>query len=94
MGKNKIIITVFSIIIAVLISIIIIEKHYINIDKRTVVIRDTVYNHKIIDSLAYNIIYRDSIIYKLKVKEYEEIIESRNLSDSASVELLYELLSE
>lgn len=58
-----------------------------------VVINDTTYNHTILDSIQYNIIKKDSIIYNLKIQMKYEIDESRNLTDSASVDLFQWLVT-
>ena len=55
---------------------------------------DTTYNNIILDSIKYNIIYKDSIITKLRYKYETKIIEVNNLSDSASVELFKKLCTE
>ena len=52
-----------------------------------VVINDTTYNHTILDSIQYNIIKKDSIIYNLKIQMKYEIEESKNLNDTAAVNL-------
>ena len=52
-----------------------------------VIINDTTYNHKILDSIEYNIIKKDSIITILKKEMKYEIEQSNNLSDSAAVDL-------
>lgn len=57
------------------------------------VIIDTSYNHVILDSIKYNIVQKDSVITKYKVK-YEYIVkEIDNDTDSAAVNRFYELVS-
>lgn len=63
------------------------------IDRNNIIINDTTYNHIILDSIQYNIIRRDSIIKNIKEKQYEKVEEIKHYSDSASIELFYELLS-
>lgn len=53
---------------------------------------DTSYNKVILDSINYNIIKRDSIIIKLNIKLKENVKQSYNLNDSASVELFKQLV--
>lgn len=65
-----------------------------NITKNTnVFIQDTTYNHIILDSIQYNIIIKDSVIYNLKKEMKNEIDKSRNLTDSASVDLFQWLVT-
>lgn len=59
----------------------------------SVVINDTTYNHTILDSIRYNIIKKDSIIYNLKIQMKYEIDESRNFTDSASIDLFQWLVT-
>ena len=56
-------------------------------------IQDTTYNHIILDSIQYNIIIKDSVIYNLKKEMKNEIDKSRNLTDSASVDLFQWLVT-
>lgn len=60
--------------------------------KEPIKIQDTTYNHIILDSIQYNIIKKDSIIYQLKIDAKNEIKKSNNLSDTATVNL-FEWLS-
>lgn len=65
-----------------------------NIPKNTnVFIQDTTYNHITLDSIQYNIVKKDSIIYNLKKEMKDEIDESRNLTDSASIDLFQWLVT-
>lgn len=54
---------------------------------------DTTYNTVVIDSIKYNIIQRDSIIYKIKIKIKEDEQEIITLDDSSSVKLFYKLVT-
>lgn len=56
-------------------------------------IQDTTYNHITLDSIQYNIIIKDSIIYNLKEEMKYEIDKSRNLTDSASIDLFQWLVT-
>ena len=58
-----------------------------------VFIQDTTYNHITLDSIQYNIIKKDSIIYNLKKEMKYEINESRNFTDSASIDLFQWLVT-
>ena len=55
---------------------------------------DTVYNKIVIDSLEYNIIKKDSIIYNIKENVKEEINFAINADDSTTVMLFQKLVSE
>lgn len=63
-------------------------------NEQTVIIGDTTYNKVVLDSIEYNIIYRDSIIYKLKEQMEYEKDKVHNMSDNDAVKLFYELVSE
>ena len=63
-------------------------------DKNKVEVTDTTYNTVILDSIKYNIIERDSIIYHIK-HDYEDSIENiKHLDDSTSVMLFEHLARE
>ena len=47
---------------------------------------------EIIDSIEYNIIYRDSIIYKLKTEYVKDVEVIKNMPDSCAVNLFKELV--
>ena len=65
-----------------------------NIPKNTnIFVQDTTYNHIILDSIQYNIIKKDSIIYNLKEEMKDEIDKSRNITDSASIDLFQWLVT-
>ena len=66
----------------------------INNDKYIINKPDTVYNKIVIDSLEYNIIKKDSIIYNIKENVKEEINFAINADDSTTVMLFQKLVSE
>lgn len=47
---------------------------------------------EIIDSLVYNIKYRDSIVWNIKTKYIEDVEVIKNMPDSAAVELFNQLV--
>lgn len=53
---------------------------------------DTTYNKIVLDSIEYNIIKKDSVIYNLKTEMQDEIKKSYILNDSASVKLFESLV--
>lgn len=55
---------------------------------------DTIYNKVVIDSIEYNIIRKDTIIYNLKQEMKDEVTKSFELDDSSAVKLFKELASE
>lgn len=57
-------------------------------------INDTIINTLYVDSIAYRIHYKDSMITKIKYIYEEEIIKARNLNDSSAVELFKDLCTE
>lgn len=63
-------------------------------DKQTIIVVDTTYNTVTLDSIEYNIIYRDSVVYKLKQKMQYEKDKVLDMSDNDAVKLFYELVSE
>lgn len=68
-------------------------SHSNTLENTNVFIQDTTYNHITLDSIQYNIVKKDSIIYNLKKEMKHEIDESRNLTDSASVDLFQWLVT-
>ena len=66
---------------------------YKQLNVNNIIKQDTTYNHIILDSIQYNIIIKDSIIYNLKEEMKDEINKSRNLTDSASVDLFQWLVT-
>ena len=65
-----------------------------NNSKDNIEVCDTVYNKVTLDSIEYNIVKRDTIIYKIKVKMMYEIKESKLISDSDAVKLFNSLVAE
>ena len=57
------------------------------------IIYDTTYNKVVLDSIEYNIIKKDSVIYKIKQEMKDEVTKSFGLNDSAAVELFKKLVS-
>lgn len=57
-------------------------------------INDTTYNTTVLDSIKYNIQEKDSVIYKLKIKYYDEVKTANSLSDSDAVKLFKELVAD
>lgn len=55
------------------------------IDNKDVVLPDTTYNKVTLDSIEYNIIKKDSTIYKLKEEVKDEIEKALNADDSIAV---------
>lgn len=49
---------------------------------------------QVLDSIEYNIIYKDSIIYRLKEQMYEEIKQADNDNDTIVINKFFELVSE
>lgn len=58
------------------------------------IIYDTVYNTIVLDSIKYNIKYKDTIIYNYKQELKYEIEKAKTVSDTDAVKLFYQLLSE
>lgn len=54
---------------------------------------DTTYDKVVLDSIEYNIIKKDSVIYNFKQEMKDEVTKSFELSDSAAVKLFRELAS-
>lgn len=92
---NKIMPILLVIIIILLLSMLIylFVKHE-TINKKEIEIIDTTYNHIVLDSIRYNIIYRDSIIYHIKHEYEDSIKQSITYDDSTSLELFKRLVSE
>lgn len=62
-----------------------------SIDGSDVVIVDTAYNHVVLDSIAYNIRTKDSIVVKLKEEVKYEIEQALSADDSTAVVQFMEL---
>ena len=97
MEKNNNMLNIIAVIIIAIIFFIIgyvVEQKEINNDKYIINKLDTVYNKIVIDSLEYNIIKKDSIIYNIKENVKEEINFAINADDSTTVMLFQKLVSE
>lgn len=55
---------------------------------------DTAINTLLIDSIEYNIIHKDTIIYNIKKVQKYEIEKAKNISDSDAVKLFKQLVTE
>lgn len=62
--------------------------------EQTIIVIDTTYNTVVLDSIKYNISYKDSIVYKLKQEMKDEKDKVYNMSDNDAIKLFYELVSE
>ena len=97
MEKNNNMLNIIAVIIIAIIFFIIgyvVKQKEINNDKYIINKADTVYNKIVIDSLEYNIIKKDSIIYNIKENVKEEINFAINADDSTTVMLFQKLVSE
>lgn len=97
MEKNNNMLNIIAVIIIAIIFFIIgyvVKQKEINNDKYIINKHDTVYNKIVIDSLEYNIIKKDSIIYNIKENVKEEINFAINADDSTTVMLFQKLVSE
>lgn len=97
MEKNNIMLNIIAVIIIAIIFFIIgyvVKQKEINNDKYIINKPDTVYNRIVIDSLEYNIIKKDSIIYNIKENVKGEINFAINADDSTTVMLFQKLVSE
>ena len=97
MEKNNNMLNIIAVIIIAIIFFIIgyvVKQKEINNDKYIINKPDTVYNRIVIDSLEYNIIKKDSIIYNIKENVKEEINFAINADDSTTVMLFQKLVSE
>lgn len=95
-NKNNIIITILVCLLFIaLLYIFYTNKYNQRIEaNQTIIVVDTTYNTVTLDSIEYNIIYRDSIVYKLKQKMQYEKDKVLDMSDNDAVKLFYELVSE
>ena len=97
MEKNNNMLNIIAVIIIAIIFFIIgyvVKQKEINNDEYIINKPDTVYNKIVIDSLEYNIIKKDSIIYNIKENVKEEINFAINADDSTTVMLFQKLVSE
>lgn len=83
---NKICIFIVILLIAFIAGYIVGDKQNQIIDNKDVVLPDTAYNKVTLDSIEYNIIKKDSTIYKLKEEVKDEIEKALNADDSIAVE--------
>ena len=96
MEKNNNMLNIIAVIIIAIIFFIIgyvVKQKEINNDKYIINKPDTVYNRIVIDSLEYNIIKKDSIIYNIKENVKEEINFAINADDSTTVMLFQKLVN-
>ena len=83
---NKICIFIVILLIAFIAGYIVGDKQNQIIDNKDIVLPDTTYNKVTLDSIEYNIIKKDSTIYKLKEEVKDEIEKALNADDSIAVE--------
>jgi hypothetical protein len=83
---NKICIFIVILLVAFIAGYVVGDKQNQIIDNKDVVLPDTIYNKVTIDSIEYNIIKKDSTIYKLKEEVKDEIEKALNADDSIAVE--------
>lgn len=83
---NKICIFIIILLVAFIAGYVVGDKQNQIIDNKDVVLPDTIYNKVILDSIEYNIIKKDSTIYKLKEEVKDEIEKALNADDSIAVE--------
>lgn len=69
-------------------------KDYQRYNNDKLIQSDTIYNKVVIDSIEYNIIRKDTIIYNLKQEMKDEVTKSFELDDSSAVKLFKSLASE
>lgn len=95
-NKSNIIITILvCLLFDTLLYIFYTNKYNQRIEnKQNIIIVDTTYNTVTLDSIEYNIIYRDSIVYQLKQKMQYEKDKVLDMSNDDAVKLFYELVSE
>lgn len=101
MNINKIVLIIFSICIIILSISLGYTKNKINKYKEEVIeLTEIIDKYKQaanpskekIDSLVYNIKYRDSIIYDIKTKYVEDVKVIKNMPDSSVVDMFKELV--
>lgn len=96
--NNKKLTTIITVLIGIIICLMLYIFYNVKYNQKikneqTVIISDTTYNQVVLDSIQYHIIYRDSIIYKLKEEMKYEKDKVYNMSDNDAVKLFYELVS-
>lgn len=83
---NKICIFIVILLVAFIAGYVVGDKQNQIIDNKDVVLPDTTYNKVTLDSIEYNIIKKDSTVYKLKEEVKDEIEKALNADDSIAVE--------
>lgn len=83
---NKICIFIVILLVTFIAGYVVGDKQNQIIDNKDVVLPDTTYNKVTLDSIEYNIIKKDSTIYKLKEEVKDEIEKALNVDDSIAVE--------
>lgn len=83
---NKICIFIVILLVTFIAGYVVGDKQNQIIDNKDVVLPDTTYNKVTLDSIEYNIIKKDSTIYKLKEEAKDEIEKALNADDSIAVE--------
>lgn len=83
---NKIYIFIVILLVTFIAGYVVGDKQNQIIDNKDVVLPDTTYNKVTLDSIEYNIIKKDSTIYKLKEEVKDEIEKALNADDSIAVE--------
>lgn len=83
---NKICVFIVILLVAFIAGYVVGDKQNQIIDNKDVVLPDTTYNKVTLDSIKYNIIKKDSTIYKLKEEVKDEIEKALNVDDSIAVE--------
>lgn len=83
---NKICIFIVILLVTFIAGYVVGNKQNQIIDNKDVVLPDTIYNKVTLDSIEYNIIKKDSTIYKLKEEVKDEIEKALNADDSIAVE--------
>lgn len=83
---NNIYIFIVILLVTFIVGYVVGDKQNQIIDNKDVVLPDTTYNKVTLDSIEYNIIKKDSTIYKLKEEVKDEIEKALNADDSIAVE--------
>lgn len=83
---NKICVFIVILLVAFIAGYVVGDKQNQIIDNKDVVLPDTTYNKVTLDSIEYNIIKKDSTVYKLKEEVKDEIEKALNADDSIAVE--------
>lgn len=83
---NKICIFIVILLVTFIAGYVVGDKQNQIIDNKDVVLPDTTYNKVTLDSIEYNIIKKDSTVYKLKEEVKDEIEKALNADDNIAVE--------